>query len=87
MTAFEWASDCGCAEDRATEAEQSLLLAVLERAIEDYKSENRIWAEDARKWLMSRDIDGVASFEYICWQFGWDANRLRREILGTRSAD
>ena len=80
------------AEDSAAatvEGERRLMIAILAHALRsllhDAQRPGRGAIRRLRqdlKWLTSRDVDDIFSFERICEALGLDADRIRRHVLG-----
>lgn len=70
--------------------EVRLMLAILQDAVDSYQrhaltrnAAHREEFEEARKWIESREIEWVFSFENICTVLGLDADYVRDGLLRT----
>ncbi len=75
------------------EAEEGLMLAVLEDAIESFRT--HVFSEDkkgkqrfqeAEEWILETNSDWLFSFEIICEVLGLDHNYLRQGLLRWKEA-
>lgn len=63
----------------------ALWAAVLERAIDDLQSNNRLDRDDAYGWFNRMEEDGVGSFVWVCSVLNYDPPRTRRKIFSNES--
>jgi hypothetical protein len=76
------------------EPEKSLLAAVLEDAIMEYRKFNRARDaygkrrfREAEEWIMQEGESWVFSFDTVCVRLGLDPQYVRRELCETTKAD
>ena len=73
------------------EPEKSLLAAILEDGIQEYRKYSRAHDADgkrrfreAKEWIMGRDNEWIFSFENVCELLGLDPEYVRRGVCETR---
>ena len=72
------------------EAEKSLLSAILDDAVQEYRkyseahnAEGKKRFREARDWIIREGKDWIFSFDTICDILGLDPDYVRRGVLGT----
>ena len=83
-----------CRRSEPLEPEKTLLLAILEDAIDSYQkysaASDRVGRErfcEAEEWLMGGANDWIFSFENVCAMLGLDANYVRRGLRDWRQKE
>jgi len=62
-------------------AERELVAAILERAIQDLRHENRAIATDAQRWFCWDEPRHHFSVVHVCEYLGVDADAVRESVL------
>ena len=75
------------------EGEEKLMLAVLESAVEYFqkyvlarKPSGKMRFQEAEKWFLEKDSDGLFSFEYICETLHLHPDYIRTGLLRWKEA-
>jgi hypothetical protein len=71
-----------------SEPEKDLMLAVLKDAIGIYKKNlscETPLLRDTERWFFERDDDGLFSFEMVCAILGFNAQRVRAELIAWKT--
>ena len=73
------------------EPEKSLLAAILEDAIQEYRKYSQAHDADgkrrfreAEEWIMRRSDDWIFSFDTVCYVLGLDPEYIRRGVTETK---
>ncbi|MGE5306821.1 MAG: hypothetical protein ACM3TN_26240 [Alphaproteobacteria bacterium] len=75
----------------AREAEEELMLAILETAIEDFQKyasakdrKGKLLYQKAEEWILDKDNEWFFSFNNICETLSLGPDQLRRDLLRWR---